>query len=224
MSEGIAASVGRIISGSVNAVIDAVENAAPETVMEQAIREVDSATDEVRTELGRVLANRHLANRRLMEENRKHEELSANIQLAVNEGRDDLAEAAVARQIDIEAQIPVLENAIAESVEKEHELEGYVQALQAKKREMAEELRQFRDSRAETSLPTGSAAATSGSISNKVEKANAAFDRILASNANLPGRSTADMADAAKMAELEALSRKNRIQERLAAIKAENKN
>ncbi|MDH3763867.1 MAG: PspA/IM30 family protein, partial [Gammaproteobacteria bacterium] len=55
MKENIANRVGRIISGSLNALVDAVENAAPETVMEEAIREIDGAIDEVRTELGRVV-------------------------------------------------------------------------------------------------------------------------------------------------------------------------
>lgn len=48
MKESITARVGRIISGSLNALIDAVEDSAPEWVMEQAIREIDGAIDEVR--------------------------------------------------------------------------------------------------------------------------------------------------------------------------------
>ena len=58
--------------------------------MEEAIREVDSVIDDTRAELGRVVANKHLANSRLMEENRKHDGLSENIELAVSEGRDKL--------------------------------------------------------------------------------------------------------------------------------------
>ena len=53
MKESMGARVGRIISGDFNSLVDAVENAAPEVVMEQAIREVDSAIDEVRAELAR---------------------------------------------------------------------------------------------------------------------------------------------------------------------------
>ena len=97
MKEAIGARVGRLIAGSVNALIDAVENAAPEVVMEQALREIDGATDEVRVELGKVLATKHLANKRLLEENRKHEELGEQIELAVTQGREDLAEAAIAQ-------------------------------------------------------------------------------------------------------------------------------
>src|SRR5262245_54886193 len=147
MAESIGSRVGRIISGSVHALIDAVENAAPEIVMEEAIREVDEAIDEVRAELGRAAANKHLASSRLMEENRKHEELSANIETAVRDKRDDLATAAISRQFDIEAQIPVLETTISECQAREKELEGYIAALQAKKREMQDALRQYVASR-----------------------------------------------------------------------------
>ena len=43
--ESIAQRVGRLVSGGFNALVDAVENTAPETVMEQAIREIDSAIE-----------------------------------------------------------------------------------------------------------------------------------------------------------------------------------
>ena len=52
MAENIASRVGRLISGTANMVVDTVENMAPEMVMEEAIREVDRAIDDVRAELG----------------------------------------------------------------------------------------------------------------------------------------------------------------------------
>lgn len=48
MKESITTRVGRIISGSVNALVDAFENAAPEMVMEEAMREIDSADDSIK--------------------------------------------------------------------------------------------------------------------------------------------------------------------------------
>ena len=139
MTVNLSNRVGRIISGGFNMLVDAVEDAAPEAVMEQAIREIDGAMEEVRTELGRTIAGKHLANTRLQEENTKHEDLAGQIELAVSEGRDELAEIAIAQQIDIEAQIPVLERTITVGSETEHELEGYLSALHAKRREMEDE-------------------------------------------------------------------------------------
>ena len=145
MTERLTNRVGRIISGSMNAIVNAVEDAAPTVVMEQAIREIDKAVDEVRSELGKVIASKHLANKRLSEKNTCHEVLSERIEVALTNERDDLAEAAVSKQLDIEAQIPILEHTITECGENERELEGYITALQAKKREMKDELKVYRE-------------------------------------------------------------------------------
>lgn len=100
MSEGLVSRVKRLVSGSVNSIVDTIENAAPETVMREAIREVERAIDDVRAELGLAAANRHHANKRLMETASKHDALADHIETAVAEGRDDLAEAAIGRQLD----------------------------------------------------------------------------------------------------------------------------
>ncbi len=218
MSEGMATRVGRIISGSLNTLVDAVENSAPEIVMEQAIREVDTAIDDVRAELGKTVANKHLANTRLMGENQKHETLAEQIQIAVEEGRNDLAEAAISRQLDIEAQLPVLENAITVAGEEEKELEGYIHALQAKKREMQSDLLSYRDSRSHSITDDNSA---NSDVANRVSKADATFERVMSNQTRIPVSRIADERKrAVQLAELEELARQNRIKERLAQIKS----
>ncbi|WP_455205774.1 PspA/IM30 family protein [Kaarinaea lacus] len=223
MSDSIATRVGRIISGSFNALVDAIENAVPETVMEEAIREIDLAIDDVRAELGRIVANKHLANKRLSDEHGKLDTLNEQIELAVTQSRDDLAEAAIAKQLDIEAQIPVLETTISEASQHEKELEGFIQALQAKKREMQEELKQFKASRttAASTSGTGIANNRSSSVESRVDKAGSAFERVLENATGISGVSnTTQRKTAAQLAELEELARNNRIKERLAAIKS----
>lgn len=221
MKEKITGRVSRIISGSFNALVDAVENMAPEAVMEQALREIDGAIEEVRSELGKVIANKHLANSRLMQVNAKCEELSEKIELAVAEERDDLAEVAISQQLDIEAQIPILETQIANLSSSEKELEGYIAALKGKKGEMKEDLRLFKASRKESTPPDGGATPSQGdSIAGKVSRAESAFDRVLEGSTGIVrGSGVADRDTAAAMSELEDMSKKNRIQERLAAIK-----
>lgn len=224
MAEGLTKRVGRIISGSINAVVDAVEDAAPEIVMEQAVREIDGAIEDVRGELGKVIAGKHLANKRLAEKNARHEELADKIKVAISENRDDLAEAAVSAQLDIEAQIPVLEHTIAESGDREKELEGYITALQAKKREMKDELKTYRETTAASDAVDTSADTSGnsqGSVNKKVDEATSAFDRILEKQTGVGTGTSASAQDAAKMAELEKLTRMNRVKERLAAIKSE---
>ena len=220
MSESITRRVARLVSGSVNALVDAVENSAPETVMEQAIRELDIAIADTRSELGQQVAQKHLASKKLMEENSRYEALAEQLQIAVANGRDDLAEAGIAEQMDIEARIPVLEASIADCANREKELEGFIQALQAKKREMRAEL-QACDSTQHAKAAAGRAAAKArkDSPEQKAERATDAFGRILERNAGIAGRDTT-LSNAGKLAELEELSRKNRVAERLAALKA----
>jgi len=224
MAGTIAARVSRIIAGNIHSLIDALENAHPEAGMAQAIREVDGVIDEVGTRLGRAAAAKHLALSNLTEQNRRHERLAGEIDIAVKDGRDDLAKAAIARQLDIEAQIPVLEQAIANTTNEEKEMEGYLTALRAKKREMEETLRQFISTR----TAQGAAAADGGtgggkaSAPDKMARAESAFDRLLARQTGLPGlmpvMTGAD--NAAKLRELSDLARNSHIEERLAALKA----
>ena len=48
MSEILKTRVGRVIAGSVHALIDRIEDKAPEAMMEQSIREADSVIHTVR--------------------------------------------------------------------------------------------------------------------------------------------------------------------------------
>ena len=129
MTDTIASRVTRVIGGSVHALLDAVENAAPEATMAQAIREVDQAIDEVRGELGRVEAVKHVASSSLNKLNTQKETLAEQIEIAMSKGDETLARAGIARQIDIDDQIPVLQRSLQDSVGRGSELEGYIAAL-----------------------------------------------------------------------------------------------
>ena len=220
MSETLSRRVGRLVSGGFHALIDAAENLAPEAVMNESIREIESAVDEVRAELGKVLAQKHLAAKKMADESNRHEAIDANLQAAVDAGRDDLAEAGIAEQMDIEARLPILENTIADCAAQEKELEGFIAALQAKKREMQQQLQDWRA--AQQSMGTGKTAGGNGSDLNRItrdaEKSGNAFDRVMGRQNSV--HSSTDAAQLAKLKELEDLSRNNRIAERLAALKA----
>lgn len=222
MSETLSRRVGRLVSGGFHALIDAAENLAPEAVMNESIREIERAVDEVRAELGKVLAQKHLAAKKMADESNRHEAIDANLQAAVDAGRDDLAEAGIAEQIDIEARLPILENTIADCAAQEKELEGFIAALQAKKREMQQQLQDWRA--AQQSVGAGKAAGGNGSDLNRIardaEKSGNAFDRVMGRQNSV--HNSTDAAQLAKLKELEDLSRNNRIAERLAALKAKS--
>lgn len=226
MSETIRSRVSRIISMGFSAIVGAVEGLSPEGVMEEAIREVDEAADEVRAELGKVLASRHLAGKRLAEKTNAYEELEKKIAVAVGEGRDDLAEAGIAHQLDVEAQLPILRSAADDLGKREAELSSYIAALGAKKREMREELAKYRSSLAQAGPAAQAAAGSAADASDpakKVSKASSAFERVMAKQTGLPGTGGVSPSDHAKLLELDKLNRENRIKERLLAFKAGQK-
>lgn len=220
MSDTIAARVTRVIGGSVHALLDAMENAAPEATMAQAVREVDQAINEVRSELGRVEAVKHLATSSLNKLNTQKETLGEQIDIAMGKGDETLARAGIARQIDIDDQLPVLQHSLQEAVGRGKELEGYIAALLAKKREMESALQDFIAAQAAASAPVSQNGKSQDKTQAKVDRAGAAFDRVMARETGLAGMTSAVNADAAKLRELQEMARSHRIDERLAALKA----
>lgn len=216
MKKNLITRVTSLISASAHALVQKVENCAPEVMLEHAIRDMDGVLDELRQELGQTLANKHLASKRLSETNTQYEALSNQIEDALKQGREDLAQAAIAAQLDIEAQLPVLEKAVAEFCDLEKDLEGYISALDAKKRQMHEEIRAFVQAKGQT--PAGGIEVQKSNHAFKAKEAISHFDNIMQRHTGLssPGH---DPQSAKKLRELEALSRENRIKERLEALK-----
>lgn len=173
-----------------------------------------------------MIARRHLANTRLTEEKARHQSLSTEIELAVEQSRDDLAEAAFAAQLDIERSSRCFSRQPPIAAIRKRNLRGTSNRLQAKKREMRGELRQFRAARAKAmgvdSNGNGNAAiSSSGHVEQRVERAGSLFERVLERTTGLPAAGDAvDTRASAQLAELEVLARKHRVQERLAAIKS----
>lgn len=219
MADSLKTRVGRVIAGSMHALLDRIEDRNPQAAMEQAIREAEAVIDDVRHELGTVSANRHLAQQQHAKLNRSHEELHEQIAQALAQQREDLARAAVSRQIDIEAQIPVLETSLADLARQEQELQGFTAALLAKKREMQEALAEFRRSRAATE----SAAQPLGQVGveQRLGRVTDAFDKIYQRQTGLDGTQRAGgLQQAAQLRELDDLVRDHKITERMARIKA----
>jgi len=220
MADSISVRVARIIGGSVHALLDTVENVAPEAVMNQAIREVDQVIDEVRGELGRAEAGKHLVTTQLNKLNTESERLAGEVELAVEKNRDDLARAGVEKQINIEDQLPVLQKMLAEQSEKSRDLEGYITALLAKKREMEEALREFIAVRASQQVAGHTSSSATGRAQSRVDNAGSAFDRVMARQTGVSGLSPTSTANATQLKELQDLQRNHRIEERLARLKA----
>src|SRR5262245_33309554 len=221
MAETLAVRVTRILAGSAHAFLDVLEDMAPEAMLRQAVREIDQVMGEVRVDLGKVEAAKHLITSQINKLNNESEQLAAHIETALKGEQDDLARAGIERQTLIDDQVPVLQRSLIEQQEKARELEGYITALLAKRREMESELQQYLASRAQAG--TSTAASGKAGQEARVEDARSAFDRVLARQTGVAGLNPANIGDAQKLKELQDLARRNRVEERLAQLKAQLK-
>lgn len=221
MADTLRTRVARVIAGGAHAFLDKIEDAAPAAMLEQSVREIDQVTDDVRAELGRVVANRHLAQQQHLHLNKEHDELTGSLSTALGGGRDDLAKAAIARQLDIEAQLPVLEGSLGQLAQEEKELSGFVDALMGKKREMERAIRDFEASRRNAEAAMTRQGSSGSTTQARVQAAESSFDRTYRRQTGLDaaGRG-ATLEQAARLRELNDLARENKINERLAALKS----
>lgn len=219
MSDTLQDRVVRLISGSAHALLDRVEGLAPEATLAQAIREIDQVIAEVRTEFGRIEAARHQVATRLAKLAGEHEDLAAKAELAIHEGRDDLAAASLERQTLIEDQMPVLQQNLAEHGERAVQCESYLRALLARKQEREAILAEFIAAQRDAARPSN-ASADAVDHEGRVSRAESAFDRVVARQTGIVNLATAP-GDAMKLRELAELQRRRRIEERLLALKAQ---
>ena len=136
MAESLAVRVTRILAGSAHALLDSLEDMAPEATMRQAMREIDQVLADVRLDLGKAEAAKHLILTHINRLNSENEQLASHIETALEQGEEELARAGIERQTLIDDQTPVLQHSLGEQQDKSRELEGYITALLAKRREM----------------------------------------------------------------------------------------
>lgn len=216
MVDTLKSRVARILAGSAHALLDAVEDLAPEAMLRQATREIDQVIGEVRTDLGRIEAAKHLITTQINKLNTENEQLAGQIELAMSTGNEALARAGISRQLLIEDQTPVLQSSLADQRESAGELEGYITALLAKRREMEDTLHEFLAAQSKSAPALNASARREKSA--RVDNAQNAFDRVIARQTGVRGLIGAP-GDAQKLKELQDLQRSNRIEERLASLK-----
>ena len=219
MAESIFARVRRLLSARVDDSVDAMERANNDSVMREAIREVDRTIDTVRADQERAMTRRLQAARQTQMIGRKVEELTSKARFAVESGRDDLAEGALKRQIDFEQQVSGLDEVQAIAREEEAKLEESLAALRSRRSQMQEALAAFEIARSDAAMGGDGGFSNIRHVEHKVERAEAAFDRAM-TRAGGPSFSRGDVETINRVAELDALHKNSTVAERLAALKA----
>jgi phage shock protein A len=220
MSESIFARVSRLLSATVEDAVDRMEKAGGDAVMREAIREADRAIDEVKVEHQSTMARRLNAARQQKMLTERAGELTTKATFALKEGREDLAEAALSRQLDFEAQAEKLDAVQQQAREEEQRLEDGLAALNTRKRQMEDALQAYLISQREAALGGDGPTRPNRSAEKKLDAAEQAFDRAMTGAGGL-GFTRADGDTINRVAEIDGMQRSATVAERLAALKAQ---
>lgn len=223
MAESILKRIKRIISGNVYDTVDAMERAGGSSVMREAIREVDRIVDEAKNERDTTTAARLQAVRLQGLYKERLDTLQEKAEFAIDQGREDLAEAALHRQVEFENQIEALAKAEETAAEKERHLEESLASLSMRKAQMEEELKAFETARRDAGVAADGGISNEKQKENRVERAETAFDRALSGVGGKLGLDRGDMENAAKVVEIDALQKTAVIADRMEALRNRRK-
>lgn len=219
MTESVFKRVKRIVSAKVEDSIDAMERSGGTAVMREAIRETDRAIEEVKRERDEVTVRRLQAVRQQKMFKDRLEALTEKAEYALSEDREDLARAALSRQVDFEAQIANLGKTESLASEQEREWEEALAELEVRKARMEEELSAFEAARAELGITDDNGSSSRRDAARKIDRAEAAFNRAMGGAGGSVGIAKVDVATASSLAELDTMQKNQEIDDRLNALR-----
>lgn len=215
MPEPIFVRVRRVLSASAEDAVDALERASGASVMRETIRQVARAQDDVRTEQEALASRVASAKRQQAQARARIDDLNEKARFALGKDRDDLAEAALSRLLDLEAELARLDRVQADAGEQSVRLDECASALAQRKAQMEQALAAFEAARPEPAPGGGDPERREQALQRKVDRAQETFDRVMA---GVGGRSAGQADD--REAEIDALRRSEAVAERMAALRA----
>jgi len=211
--------IARVLTSTAHTLVDKIEGLSEEGILEAAIREVDAATEEVHTAQGEALARKYHVTKAIQRLNQERSRIEEEAEVALQQGREDLAVTGLGRVDDIERQLPELESQMLDHRAEAERLGQSMESLKARRAQMAEDLQLLRRTRA--SAPAGTSTSGSGSAEIKAARAENAFnDRFSKATGTSRSQLQAQESELAHLRELGAVARDNRVQLRLQQLKA----
>jgi phage shock protein A len=210
MTENILTRVGRIIGGLSNAALEAVEDRNGLAVAEQALREIDAVIHEARLDLGKIKAEEHRLSARRGQLDGELRALPEKLSLALSNGREDLARAGIARQLDLESQIEAIDSSLADVAERHGAATKAMQAATAARRDAEHRIALLRKPPAKAADPLDGYGSEEATRTRQLEQSLRAIDRVTGTASSVADPS---------VEELDRLHRDDTIERRLAALK-----
>jgi len=213
MAEAVLVRIRRVIETNVQKAVELAERASGPVLMREAVRELERTEDKLRVDRDSAGARRDRAADAQRQIKAKLAELDDHARYALGKGRDDLARAAVERQIDLESERDGWASAEAEAKVEARCLDQAIADIAARRQRLAKELAA---TQREAAPRAGAGESVQARVAKAMDRADRMFDRALAERSPV-----ADPAETAiKMADIAALKRADAVDERLAALKA----
>jgi phage shock protein A len=213
MAEAVLVRIRRVIETNVERAVELAERASGPVLMREAVRELERTEDKLRADRDSADARRDRAADAQRQIKAKLAELDDHARYALGKGRDDLARAAVERQVDLESERDGWAGAEAEAKVEARCLDQAIADIAARRQRMAKELAA---AQREAAPRAGAGESVQSRVAKAMDRADRMFDRAMAERSPV-----ADPAETAvKMADIAALKRADAVDERLAALKA----
>ena len=219
MSETVFTRLRRVVSGQIEDGVDALERAGGQTIMRESIREMERTVDAIRANRDEAAVQRLQAAKQMEQFAAKIEGLDEKARFALEQGRADIAEAVVSRQIDFEAIMEELRVTEARASERETALEREAETFAARADAMREQLDAFETAKAQTGAGERETLQTAQARGRDADRAEAAFGRAMGGAGGVVVDTMGDAGTRRSLAELEQLSRQDAIARRLDALR-----
>lgn len=218
MTESVVNRVKRIISAKVEDKIYTMEKAGGAALMRQSIIEANRAMEDVKIERDEATGRRLQAVRQQKLYQDRLESLTEKAEFALEEGREDLAKAALTRQVEFEEQIERLKDAEETASNQERNWQEAFAQLELRAEHMKAELQAFEQVQSDADMGVAIADPRKREAARKVECAEEAFSRAMKGSTGFSG-APIDISATRSLAELETLQRGKLIDQRLEALK-----
>jgi len=187
--------------------------------MREAIRETERAIEDVKSERDEATLKRLQAIRQQKLYRDRLDDLTEKAEYALDEGREDLARAALSRQVEHETQIQNLEKVEGRAAEQEREWEETLAQLEMRRARMQEELEAFEVTQAELGIDSDTGINQKRNSERKIDRAEAAFNRAMVGSGGLAGIDRLDIETTQSLVELDTMRRDQVITDRLTALR-----
>jgi phage shock protein A len=218
MPDSVFVRIERIVRTSADRALQLAEQASGVVLVREAARELERAEEQLLADRKAADAKRERAVEAQAAARAKIAELGDHASYALGKGRDDLARAAVARQVDLEGEIKSW-GAVADEAKVEAKyIDEVIAEVGVRRKRIQEELAALEreQSGVKVSTPAGR---TKSRAAEAVDRADRMFERVMTER-----NPAAETGEAVKpIADIVAMRRDDEIEARLAALKSSAK-